>query len=758
MGRLNPLELKNDPRWADIPVVGACVVRSIHNSTSMPHSSSSNNTKHRIRKKYADFQEIDWNYEYGLIRTSDAAVPVAGQGSRGYMKILDSRWVILSVSSFLMGMLAVAIDYLSTWFHDLRVGVCYGSFIKLESQCDVKGSGWSSWSHVIFYFMRPENMIHKFNDWIVYVITAVLLAFFAVVLTRNMPYAMNSGIADIKFILSGFVVNGFLSPRVWISKIVGLVMVVAAGVWVGKEGPLVHISCGVTDYIMSFSPKFYNNEALKREILSASTAAGIAVAFNAPIGGVLFTLEQISSFFPIDKLMWNSFVCATISVTVLQSLHPFQEVMSQQAFFVSDDETWLLFEALPFIILGLIGGFAGVMFNKLNIKLAKLKQTYIAGRKNRQLIEVLLLALVTAVVSYPILIATMPLPQMLAVLFKDCNTEAAATTVVCKIETRISEDGVFPVGLFGMLLLTAIQGFVLSSYSYGTTIPGGVLMPSLAIGALIGRLVGSVIHYMQVAYPDLSIFVNCNGKGQCISPGSYAVVGAGAFVAGVTKMTVAVVVILFELTGALAYVLPIMIGVLISRFVNDMFLDMSCYELWLAFQKRPYLRSSLEELGKPSMSMVECKSILKPIHELDLLYLDQDLTFRDLVNLTESREPSTTVFPVVEGKSRPILVGYLTAYELERELSKIKEIQGLSLDTSVALEETTDGYSINSIVNTDPICMSPDLPVLTLYEMLSKLQLPMVFFCYPGQGKLLKGTLTKGDLIEILDGDDLERI
>lgn len=56
----------------------------------------------------------------------------------------------------------------------------------------------------------------------------------------------------------------------------------------GKEGPMVHLACCIGNIFSYLFPKYGSNEAKKREILSASAAAGVSVAFGAPIGGVLF--------------------------------------------------------------------------------------------------------------------------------------------------------------------------------------------------------------------------------------------------------------------------------------------------------------------------------------------------------------------------------------------------------------------------------------------------------------------------------------
>lgn len=100
-------------------------------------------------------------------------------------------------------------------------------------------------------------------------------------------------------------------------------------------------------------PKYGKNEAKKREILSAAAAAGVSVAFGAPIGGVLFSLEEVSYYFPL-KTLWRSFFCALIAAFVLRSINPFGNEHSV-LFYVEYSKPWIFFELVPFVGLGIMG-------------------------------------------------------------------------------------------------------------------------------------------------------------------------------------------------------------------------------------------------------------------------------------------------------------------------------------------------------------------------------------------------------------------
>lgn len=93
--------------------------------------------------------------------------------------------------------------------------------------------------------------------------------------------------------MSGFIIRGYLGKWTLLIKSLGMILAVSAGLSLGKEGPLVHVACCIGNVLAYLFPKYGRNEAKKREILSASAAVGVSVAFGAPIGGVLFSLEEV---------------------------------------------------------------------------------------------------------------------------------------------------------------------------------------------------------------------------------------------------------------------------------------------------------------------------------------------------------------------------------------------------------------------------------------------------------------------------------
>ena len=133
----------------------------------------------------------------------------------------------------------------------------------------------------------------------------------------------------------------------------------------------------------------------------------------------------------------------------------------------------------------------------------------------------------------------------------------------------------------------------------------------------MGRAIGMLTSGLQRAYPKAWIFAACppDPTVRCIYPGFYAVIGASAMLSGVTRMTVSLVVIVFELTGALSHVLPIMLAVMVAKWTADAFGREGVYGLWIAMRAYPWLPPvafrDAGETGAQAMRPVDTLEVLR---------------------------------------------------------------------------------------------------------------------------------------------------
>lgn len=139
--------------------------------------------------------------------------------------------------------------------------------------------------------------------------------------------------------------------------------------------------------------------------------------------------------------------------------------------------------------------------------------------------------------------------------------------------------------VFSLSVATVLRtGLVI--ISYGCKVPAGIFVPSMAIGASFGRMVGIMVQALHESFPNSAFFASCEPDVPCITPGTYAFLGAGAALSGIMHLTISVTVIMFELTGALTYILPTMVCAQDSP-TNTLSLTLMflSHRLWLASPK-----------------------------------------------------------------------------------------------------------------------------------------------------------------------------
>ena len=137
-----------------------------------------------------------------------------------------------------------------------------------------------------------------------------------------------------------------------------------------------------TCFIKKFSITLRTNKNTRAFLISTLASflkrATVHCTPGAPIGGVLFSLEEVSYYFPL-KTLWRSFFCAMVAAFVLQSINPFGNEHSV-LFYVEYNKPWIFFELIPFLFLGIVGGVLGSLFIKANIYWCKLRTTTRLGR------------------------------------------------------------------------------------------------------------------------------------------------------------------------------------------------------------------------------------------------------------------------------------------------------------------------------------------------------------------------------------------
>ncbi|KAK2766773.1 glycerol ethanol, ferric requiring protein [Arachnomyces sp. PD_36] len=608
-------------------------------------------------KRYEDFTTIDWVQDAVQAQARRRQKRVDGssfwhrEGTLGWRRKMresydaGQAWLVVILVGAAIGLNSAFLNIVTEWLADVKLGYCTSAFYLNEQFCCWGAEeGCDQWKHWSSFWL--------FN-YAAYFIFSIAFAFISAILVKSFaPYAAGSGISEIKCIIAGFVMKGFLGFWTLLIKSICLPLAIGSGLSVGKEGPSVHFAVCTGNVISRFFTKYRKNAAKTREILTATAAAGVAVAFGSPIGGVLFSLEEMASYFPL-KTLWRSYFCALVATGVLAAMNPFrtgQLVMFQ----VKYDRTWHPFEVIFFILLGIFGGLYGAFVIKWNLRVQAFRKKYLT---KYPVIEATVLAGITALVCYPNKFLRINMTEMMEILFRQCEGTHNYGGI-CHSEHRWSV-------LFSLTGATILR-ILLVIISYGCKVPAGIFVPSMAIGASFGRAVGMLVEALYDAFPDSAFFASCEPDVPCITPGTYALLGAAAALSGIMHLTVSVTVIMFEVTGAIAYILPTMIVVGVTKAVGDRFGKGGIADRMIWFNGFPFLDNKEEHIFNVPVShaMTSDPDVL-PAH---------DFPVRSAEKLI--RKNIFQGFPIVEDTESKILIGYIGRTELRYAIDRAKR-QGL---------------------------------------------------------------------------------
>jgi len=215
----------------------------------------------------------------------------------------------------------------------------------------------------------------------------------------------------------------------------------------------VHVACCVANVCSRAFSKYASSEVKKRELLSGAAAAGVSVAFGAPVGGVLFSLEMLSSYFP-PKTIWRSFYCAIVAAITLRGIDPLHSG-KLVAFEITYHYAFGWFELPVFVMLGAIGGLVGTLLLKLMVRYAYFRES--AGIAKHPLYEVAVVSFFSASVTYLSTFLRMDTTDLLAALYSDCKYETNTVVDQLCVESDASDIVVF-------LLLCALIKFLLTIF------------------------------------------------------------------------------------------------------------------------------------------------------------------------------------------------------------------------------------------------------------------------------------------------------
>ncbi|KAL6717025.1 hypothetical protein ACLMJK_004939 [Lecanora helva] len=692
-------------------------------------------------------------------------------------------WILVAIIGFITACIAYFVNVTETSIFDIKEGYCRDGWYFSKSKCchgqDFCPS-WERWGQRLRH-AKVETHEESWVDFVAFVLCvivfAVLSSFLTLLTKTEIPSAFSlstldenlgadkqkqhgasddkgemsptepasaepkpgtmvyypaagSGVAEVKVILSGFVVHGYLGVRTLVVKTLALILAVASGLSLGKEGPYVHIATCVGNIACRLFSKYNHNDGKRREVLSASAASGVGVAFGAPIGGVLFSLEEVSYYFP-PKTLFRTFCCCIVAALSLKFLNPYDtgKIVIFEVRYVTD---WRFFEMVVFILLGVMGGALGALFIKASGVWARTFRR-MPMIKRWPVFEVLLVALVTGIASFWNRYTKLAVTELLYELASPCKD---SKTGLCP------QNGPEILSIIRYLCIAFVIKALLTTITFGIKVPAGIYVPSMVVGGLMGRIVGHLVQYLVYMHPDHAIFASCPKNGGlegCITPGVYALVAAGATMCGVTRLSVTLAVILFELTGSLDHVLPFSLSVLVAKWTADALEPLSIYDLLTEMNNYPFLDNKIRPIFTSDLSEITPRVRSLRIIDISTSPLVPAQGLRRKLEFLHNAGEIDGGLPIIR---HGVLVGLIPAPDLEFALDKLED-EGHSLclmatniswhDQIEDEDQEADPTDFTPYIDPAPVALDIHSPMDLVFQCFVKLGLRYICVLRDGQ-------------------------
>lgn len=513
------------------------------------------------------------------------------------------RWLAIFLIGFATAMSGFFASYAVGTLVSLKFSHVIGALHYSCPESDLNSTS----SKVLTNYQIIRCMSLPYVIWLAWNIIPAAIG--SLMVTYLAPVAAGSGIPVVKCYLNGVKIPEVVRFKTYIIKLLGVILSVVGGLAVGKEGPFIHcgaaIGAGLSQgksTTFKFDTKLFKsfrNDRDKRDFVSAGSSAGVAAAFGAPIGGVLFALEEGASFWN-QALTWRIFFCSMMTSFILNlAMAAYNQSAGVLAFYslvnfgLVEELDYFWFEMPVYICISVMGGAIGASFCHINLKITQLRKRYIV-KSYAKVIEVMFVAMLTATVgTFLILFASecrdLPTDQQSEaqkalhghVMTFMCPPGQYSAMSSLWLKTSEGSSSTFMVlqddiWSIKTLALFMIAYYVLAVITYGLSISAGVFIPSLLIGATGGRLVGLVLQYYL------------GPRQWLVQLNKFAIIGAASTLGGVVRMTISLTVIIIEATGCISFGLPIMICLMISKWVADSFIE-GLYDLAIHLANVPFL-------------------------------------------------------------------------------------------------------------------------------------------------------------------------
>ncbi|WP_396199195.1 ClC family H(+)/Cl(-) exchange transporter [Enterococcus sp.] len=353
--------------------------------------------------------------------------------------------------------------------------------------------------------------------------TGVLIA----LLVRWEPQIKGSGIPQVEGLLAGELSYNWFSV-LW-KKFIGGILSVGSGLFLGREGPSIQLGAAVGQGISAW---FKGPSYEEKILISSGASAGLSAAFNAPIAGLLFVLEEIHHSF--SPLVWLTALTSALTANFV-SLHFFglQPVLYQGT--VSD-------LPLPYygtlVVLGLILGGLGRLYQLNLLSLPKLFGKLPLSSNWYSLVPFVLI--IPIGLFFPLYLG-------------------GGNQIILQL-SRLHQPLLLLIGLF-------VLRYLFSMVSYGAGLPGGIFLPILTLGGILGAIYGTILHTW---FGLDTIYIK-----------NFVIVAMAGYFTAIGKAPLTAIILVTEMVGSINHLMPLGLVSLTAYVVVDLLGGHPIYETLL---------------------------------------------------------------------------------------------------------------------------------------------------------------------------------
>lgn len=410
------------------------------------------------------------------------------------------------------------------------------------------------------------QFIESYSDsqiplWLVAIPVSSMMAGLAFYIThRFAPEAGGSGIPEIEGAMEDM--RPVRWKRVIPVKFFGGLLALGSSMALGREGPSVQLGANIGRMI---SDLFKVNKVDGQALLAAGAAAGLAAAFNAPLAGIMFVIEEMRSQFNYSLTSTKSVFVSAVMATIVMRLITDQDAVVHVTQYSHPDlmSLWL------YLLLGFCFGVIGILFNKMVLAT---QDMFLFVHKNQRWRFVTIGLFLGAVFG------------ALSVLEPDLAF--SGLELIPKVE-----GGHY---LAGALLLLFLFRVLTTLLSFGSGAPGGVFAPTLALGTLFGMLFGLVAHAL---FPEI-----------VTEAGTFAIAGMGGLFAATVRAPITGILLVIEMTSNYEMILPLIVTCLGATMVAQSLGGRPIYTQLLERTMKLSMRQKRQEQARKAMSRLSRKN------------------------------------------------------------------------------------------------------------------------------------------------------